>query len=291
MDYNAIRKLIGWMPDEWFLRLWYKKNMGYFPNLKNPQTFNEKMQWIKLYDRNPFYTTLADKYSVRDYIAKTIGEEYLIDLYTVWDSVNDIDFDILPNEFVLKCTHDSGSVVVCRDKEKLDRKKAVEKLEKSFNHNSYDFAKEWPYKNIKPRIIAEKLLRQTQCPDKGIIDYKFFCFNGRSKFIYISQGLENHATANISFYDLNGKPMPFQRSDYKPFESAPIPTKLSEMSKLADIISTDVGCPFLRVDFYEIEEHIYFSEITFFPCSGVMPIVPSEWDKKLGDMIDLNRVK
>lgn len=287
MNYDVVRKMINWMPDPWFIKLWYRKNMGYFPNLKNPKTFNEKIQWLKLNDRNPLYTSLADKYSVRNYIAKTIGEEYLIELFSVWDSADDIDFDVLPTEFVLKCTHDSGSVIVCRDKEKLDKAAAVEKLKKSYNHNSYDFAKEWPYKDIKPRIIAEKLLRQTECPEKGIIDYKFFCFNGKSRFIYISQGLENHATANISFYDLDGKPMPFHRSDYKPFDEAPIPTQMKKMSELADVIATDVGCDFLRVDFYEIDGHIYFSEITFFPCSGVMPIVPSEWDKKIGDMIVL----
>lgn len=283
------------IPDKQYLKIQYRVNFGKKLDLNNPQTFNEKLQWLKVNDRKPLYNRIADKYDVREYVKALFGEEYLIPIYAMWEKVEDIDFDILPNEFVMKCTHDSGSVVVCRDKSSLDKEKAINKIRQGFSRNLYHYAREWQYKDIKPRIIVEKLLVEDDDIGKskptGIVDYKFFVFNGVPKFYYASRGLENHATASISFYDLNGNKMPFSRSDYKDFGCAITPIHLDEMIKLAQKAGEAIGSDFIRVDFYEIGGKVYFSEFTLHPCAGLMPIVPEEWDSILGDWIKLHKNK
>jgi hypothetical protein len=422
--------------DELFLRLKWKLKMGYPINLDNPHTFNEKLQWLKLHDRKPIYATMVDKYEAKKYVANIIGEEYIIPTLAVYDRVEDIDFDALPNQFVLKCTHDSGGLVICRDKSKLDKKSAIKKLRKYLKRTYFWQNREWPYKNVNPRIIAEQYMedkgtkelrdykffcfngimkalfiasdRQTEGeetkfdffdadfrhldirnghpnadmppakpetfdkmkkmaeklsehiphlrvdfyevngkayfgeltfshwsgmklfnPEKwdmefgqwialpetdgggnlylsdGIVlylhslreetpsltDYKFYCFNGEAKYLYVSEGLENHSTAKISFLTLDWKFAPFCRFDYAPFkELPPKPSKFNEMIKIAEQLSK--GHTFLRVDLYEINNQIYFGELTFHPCSGMMPFKPKEWDLKFGELVTLpNRVK
>lgn len=276
------------LKDKMYLKLLYKLEMGYRLNLQNPQTFNEKLQWLKLYDRNPEYTKMVDKHEAKKYVANIIGKEYIIPTLGVWEKFEDIDFNKLPNQFVLKCTHDSGGLVICKDKTKLNIEEAKKKISKSLKRNYYYYGREWPYKNVKPRIIAEEYMATAK--QKELIDYKFFCFNGEPKFLYVSEGLSNHATAKISFTNMNYEKTDFYRRDYKPFELLPQkPMNFDKMKELVEKLSKNI--PFLRIDFYEIEGKIYFGELTFFPCSGYIPFEPEEWDEKLGDMLELPKEK
>lgn len=277
-----------YIPDKIFLKYLYYKRMDKKIDLTCPQTFNEKLQWLKLYDRSPEYTKMVDKHEAKKYVADVIGEEYIIPTLGVWNKFEDIDFNQLPNQFVLKCTHDSGGLVICKDKANLNIKEAKKKINKSLKRNYYYSGREWPYKNVKPRIIAEKYMATAE--QKELIDYKFFCFNGKPNFLYISEGLSNHATARMSFANMNYEKTEFYRRDYKPFELLPQkPINFNKMKEFAENLSKDI--PFLRVDFYEIEGKIYFGELTFFPCSGYIPFEPEEWDKKLGDMLELPKEK
>ena len=220
---------------------------------------------------------------------KEIGEEFIIPTLGVWDSFDQIDFSSLPSQFVLKCTHDSGGLVIVRDKDKLDYNYAKRNIEKCLKHSFYWGQREWPYKNVKPRIIAEKYMAESKTDnDYGLIDYKFFCFNGLVKFIYVSQGLENHDTASISFLTMDWEFADFSRSDFKPFRELPEkPSKFDEMVSIAERISK--GHDFLRVDLYDIQGRIYFSEVTFYPCGGFLPFLPDSADNSVGKLLTLNR--
>lgn len=283
-EFNLIR-----LKDEMFLNLKYKKIFGKKLNLKDPQTFNEKLQWLKLYDRKDIYTTMVDKYESKKYVANIIGEKYIIPTLGIYDKFDDIDFEKLPNQFVIKCTHDSGGMVICKDKKIFNIKKAKEKINKCLKRNFYYNSREWPYKNVKPRIIVEEYMEDQK--QKGeLIDYKFFCFNGVPEFLYVSEGLSNHKTAKISFVDMDYKRTNFYRKDYEQFKELPLkPTKFEKMKELAKELAKDTT--FLRVDFYEINENIYFSELTFYPNAGFIPFYPEEYDKILGDMLELPKRK
>ncbi|MBR5156646.1 MAG: glycosyl transferase [Clostridia bacterium] len=277
----------NWMPDSLYLKLRFPIRTGEKLNLKNPETFNEKLQWLKINDRKPIYSDMVDKYEVKNYVAEKLGEEYIIPTLGIWDKFEDIDFNALPDQFVLKCTHDSGGLAVCTNKAEFDVEKAKEKIERCFKRNYYWSSREWPYKNVKPRIIAEKYMEDENAAE-GLTDYKFFCFGGKPKLLYVSQGLQDHATAAISFYDLEGNEMPFHRKDFRPIDGKMVlPEKFDEMVKIAEKLAKEVDNPFIRIDLYSICGKIYFSEITFFPCSGMMPIEPEEWNKTLGDWIEL----
>ena len=279
------RNFFNWMSDDLYIKIAYKIRMGRKLDLSNPKTFNEKLQWLKLYDRSPLYTTMVDKYEVKNYVANIIGDNYIIPTLGVWKQFDDIDFDTLPEQFVLKCTHDSGGMVICKDKSLFDKKAAKCKIERCLKHNYYYGMREWPYKNVVPRIIAEKYMSDGH---RGLRDYKFFNFNQDTKFMYISEGLENHKTARISFFNLEGKLMPFNRSDFKGFDSdIVLPQGFNEMKNLSDKLAKEINNTFVRTDFYLINGHPYFSEITFFPCGGMLPFSPIEWDKKLGDWLTL----
>ena len=272
---------LNWMPDKLYLQVMYIANMWKILNLKNPKTFNEKLQWLKLYDRKPEYTMMVDKYRVREYIAKTIGEEYLIPLLGVWEDPDDIDFDALPDQFVLKPTHASGNVLICRDKTTLNQNECRRMMKQWLKREYFWNAREWPYKKVKPRIVAEKMI------DDKIVDYKFFCFNGEPRLLYLSKGLEDHATASISFFDLELNRLPFQRSDFQPFKDEPIkPENYEEMLGIARKLAE--GFTFIRVDLYSVDGKTYFSELTYYPCAGYMPFEPTEWDYKLGGWIELS---
>ena len=277
-------KIFHYLPDSLYLRYVYWRVMGEPLHLKNPQTFNEKLQWLKLHDRNPLYTTLVDKYAVKKWVADKIGEQYIIPTLGVWNHFDEIDFDKLPNQFVLKATHDSGGLVICRNKKTFDKQAAREKLEKSLKNNFYYMGREWPYKNVPPRIIAEKYMEDEE--ENSLVDYKFYVFNGEPKFLYVSQGLENHATARISFLKMDWTFAPFCRMDYKPLDVLPKkPVNFKQMCHFVKILSK--GTPFMRVDLYEICHHVYFSELTFYPCSGYTAFNPPQWDKKIGDWLKL----
>lgn len=279
------KQMLNWLPDSTYLKLAFYFRTGNKLNLKNPETFNEKLQWLKLNDRNSEYTRMVDKYEAKRYVAERIGEQYIIPTLGVWNGFDDIDFDSLPEQFILKCTHDSGGLVICKDKSKLNKDDAKKKIENSLETNYYLNGREWPYKNVKPRIIVEQYMENGS---RGLVDYKFYCFNGKPRYLYVSEGLENHATANISFVNIDYTQASFGRSDYKPFENLPPkPECFEKMKQIAAELSG--GLPFLRVDLYEIDGKIYFSELTFTPCGGMMPFDPPEYDKVLGDMIHLNK--
>ena len=273
------------MPDKPYLQLYYLAKLKKVLHLKNPQSINEKLQWLKLYDRKKVYTTMVDKHEAKKYVAERIGESYIIPTIGVWDRVEDIDFASLPEKFVLKCTHDSGGLIVCRDKSKLDLDKTKKILQRSLQNDFYLEAREWPYKNVKRRIIAESYMEDEK-QKNGLTDYKFYCFDGKAEFLYISKGLEDHSVASISFLNLDWSFASFQRSDYKGFESLPEkPAGYETMLKLAAELSQ--GMSFLRVDLYEIGGRIYFSELTFTPCGGTMRFAPPEWDDKIGKLLTL----
>lgn len=258
-------------------------------DLENPQSFNEKIQWLKLNDRNPKHTMLVDKYEAKRLVAHSIGESHIIPTLGIWDRFEDIDFSILPNQFVLKCTHDSGGLVVCRDKKNFNKKSAKKKINKCLKHNFYYGQREWAYKNIKPRIIAEKYMEDETAKklgNSGLTDYKFFCFNGKPEFVYVSCGLENHETAQISFLTMEWEFADFKRNDYQGLNVLPDkPKRFDEMIEYAKKLSENEK--FVRIDFYEIGARVYFSEVTYYPCSGFMPFDPIEWDNKIGKLIKI----
>lgn len=272
----------NWMSDEQFLKKEYFLQMGKTLNLNDPKTFNEKLQWLKIHNRKPEYTTMVDKYAAKQYVADRIGEQYIIPTLGVWEHFDDIDFDNLPNQFVLKCTHDSGGIVICRDKSKLDKKVAKKKLEYYLRRKYYYIHREWPYKNVKPRIIAEKYM--TKGNGEDLNDYKLMCFNGKVKTTFVCSDRFSKDGLKVTFYDTDWRRMPFER--HYPASKTEIdkPQTYEEMITLAEKLA--FGIPFVRVDFYEINGNIYFGELTFFPGSGYEEFTPEEWDKTLGDWIE-----
>ncbi len=272
------------MSDEKYLKLIFKERMGYPLNLENPKTFNEKLQWLKVYNRRPEYTAMVDKYEAKLYVSEKIGEEYIIPTLGVWESFDEIDFDALPNEFVLKCTHDSGGLVICRDKTKLDKKKAREKIEKSLKRNYYWNSREWPYKDVKPRIIAEKYMEDSATQE--LRDYKFFCFNGEMKVMFIASERYNETTeTRFDFFDREFQHLDFRNGHPNADVPPKKPEKFEEMCVLAEKLAGEI--PLLRVDFYEVNGKVYFGELTFSHWGGMMPFEPKEWDEKLGGFIKL----
>lgn len=272
------------LSDKTFIKIEYRNRMRKKLNLKNPQTFNEKLQWLKIYDRKPIYTTMVDKYEVKNYVADKIGDEYIIPTLGVWDSFDEIDFDSLPDQFVLKCTHDSGGLVICKDKSKLNKEKAKKKIELSLNRNYYYHGREWAYKDVKPRVIAEKYMEDKN--SKDLKDYKFFCFDGKVKAMFIAtdrftQGVET----KFDFYDTNFEHLPFTNGHPNAECVIEKPKHFEKMKELAEILSKDI--PQIRVDFYEIDDEVYFGELTFFHWSGMVPFVPEKWDYVFGEWIEL----
>jgi len=275
-------KIFRFIPDKTFLKMKYWLRIGKKLNLSNPKTFNEKLQWLKLYDRNPKYTDLVDKDKVREYIAKTIGEEYLIPLLEVYDSYEEIDFDKLPNQFVLKCTHDSGGLVICKNKNEFDIESARKKMNKSLKRNFYYHGREWSYKNIKPKIICEKYM----VDESGVElkDYKIFCFNGEPKIIQVDYNRFIGHKRNLYDTQWNYIPASIQYPT-DPEVKIMKPEKLNEMLKLAKVLAKDY--PHVRVDFYSINEKIYFGEMTFYHGSGFQRFKPESLGRKMGNWIKL----
>lgn len=247
-------------------------------NLKNPKTFNEKLQWLKLYDRNPKYTTNVDKYKVREYISDKIGDEYLIPLIGVWNNPDDIDFDTLPKKFVLKCNHNSGKgLIICKDKSNLNLDKTKKELKNALKEDYYMRSREWPYKNVPRKIICEEYLGEN--PN----DYKFFCFNGKVEYILVCS--DRFDSIKETFFDRNWNVAPFKRPNIEIDDKIKKPINFNKMIELSEFLSKDI--PFLRVDFYEVDNEIYFGELTFYTASGFSPFEPNDWDYKLGDLIEL----
>ena len=273
------------IPDKWYLMVMFRSSLGYWPNLKHPKTFNEKLQWLKLYDRKPEYTTMVDKYTVKDYVAAIIGEEYIIPTLGVWDKPEDIEWDKLPSQFVLKCTHDSGGLVICRDKDTLDKAKAIDKLSKSLQHDYYLAGREWPYKDVPRRIIAEKYINPSPV-GKDLADYKWYCFDGVPQFCQVIQDRNTKETIDFFDTDWNHQEFVGLNPDAGPATITPArPKNLGTQIEIAKKLSKDM--PFSRIDLYEIGEKEYFGEITLYPASGFGAFKPDQYNKILGAMLTL----
>ena len=275
------------IPDKKHLELLGELRMDKKINIDNPQTFNEKLQWLKLYDRNPEYTKMVDKYEAKKYVASIIGEEYIIPTIGIYDNFDEINFNELPNQFVMKCTHDSGGNVICKDKAMLDLNIAKKKMEQSLKKNYYNYSKEWPYKNVKPRIIIEKYMSNGN--ENELKDYKFMCFKGKVKCSFVCSDRNNEKGLKVDFYDLNWEKMPFERHYPNSNKDIPRPQNYELMIKLAESLAKNI--PFVRVDFYEVNKKVYFGEMTFFPGSGFEEFTPEKYDKILGDMLELPKEK
>lgn len=277
----------NWLPDRFYLRVLFRLEMGRWPNLRHPKTFSEKIQWLKLYNRRPEYTKMVDKYAVKDYVASIIGEEYVIPTLGVWNKPEEIEWDNLPNKFVLKTTHGGGNcgVVICRDKSIFDNENAIDKLNKGLRSDIYIAWKEWPYKNVPRRIIAEKYI-EPQSGLNDLPDYKFFCFNGEPKYCQVISGRDTKMS--IDFFDQEWKHQPFHEPHEFPFADIEPqkPKHFELMWELARKLAK--GNPFSRIDFYDTGNQVLFGEFTLFPTSGMGGFCPEEYDSLLGEMININ---
>lgn len=289
LKWAIAKSFIGkYLNDKTFLQIKYRRLMeGKRLDFNNPKGFNEKLHWLKLYYRNPLLTKLVDKFEIKKYVTEKIGKEYIIPNYGVWDNFDDIDFQKLPNQFVLKTTHDCGGIVLCTSKEKLDINKAKLKLEKHLKNNHYYKNREWAYKDVKPKIIAEKYFtnKGDNNENEGLIDYKFLCFGGEPKIMQVSTERFNSSLKHY-FYDEN-----FQRLDIDGQHTSSAekgikkPQNFGLMLSLATKLSSNF--PFVRVDFYEVEGKVFFGELTFYPAGGFYFYKPEKWEKAMGDWIKL----
>lgn len=272
------------LPDRLHLKFLYRLEMGKKLDLNNPQTFCEKLQWLKLYNRKAEYTMMVDKLSVKKYVSDTIGSQYVIPILGIWNQPEDIDFESLPERFVLKTTNGGGGegVYICKDKSQLDKREAIKRMSHSLKTDIYKTRVEWPYKNVVKRIFAEQYMEDES--KNELKDYKVLCFNGEPKYIEVDSGRFGDHIRNI--YDINWNLQPIAIG-YKNDLSVHFerPTRLKEMVEFARIFSA--GIPFLRTDFYVVGERLFFGELTFFQRSGMTPFYPQELDLKLGEMIHL----
>ena len=284
---DSIKKVLGLLkpiPDKQYLKLYYFAKFKKPLDLKDPKTYNAKLQWLKLYDRNPSYTQMVDKYEVKAYVAEKIGEEYVIPTLGVWDDVEDIDFDSLPERFVLKCTHDSGGLVICKDKSHLNIAQAKKKLSKSLKNNFYYIGREWPYKAVKPRIIAESYMEDAQTGE--LRDYKFYCFGGEPKVMLLASDRQTEGEeSKFDFYNMEFEHLDFRRGHPNSGKPVKKPETFDAMRKLAEQLSQ--GMPHVRVDLYEVNGKNYFGELTFYPGNGMTRFEPEAWDYKMGQWIEL----
>lgn len=275
------------LSDKALIKLIFRARMGYKLNLDNLKTFNEKLQWLKLYDRRPEYTTMVDKLAAKDYVADILGDQFIIPTLGVWDSFDEINFDSLPNQFVLKCTHNCGDVVICKDKELFDKSAAREITEKSLKTDFYKRSREWPYKNVSRKVFAEKYLEDSETGEAR--DYKFFCFNGKPDCVMVCIDRQSPSGAKFYFFDSNWKLKRYNvRGKNAPAGfTMPKPSCMDDMFGLAEKLAVSTKAPFVRVDFYEINGQAYFGELTFYPDSGFDSNILPETDNRFGTMIKL----
>ena len=279
--------LFRYLPDKWAVRLVYHNIFGRPLNLKNPKTFNEKLQWLKLYNHNPLYTKLVDKFEVKEWVAQRIGQEYVIPTYGVWSTFDEIDFSALPDQFVLKTTHSGGSsgVIICKDKKKFDFADAKKKLAESHKTDTYAVSREWPYKDVPHRILAEMFIE----PDPEINDlpdYKFFCFDGEIKALFVATERQTEGEeVKFDFYDDDFNHLPFRQGHDNACVLPKKPCNFEELKWLAKQLSS--GFPHVRVDLYSVRGKVFFGEMTFFHFGGMMPFEPEEWDYVFGEWIKL----
>lgn len=272
-------------PAELYLKCYYYLHLHEWPNLKHPQNFTEKLNWLKLHDRRPLYTKLADKCEVKKYVSEKIGSDKIIPLLGVWDHFNEIDFDQLPDQFVLKCTHDSGGFRICKDRSNFDQEEARQFFNIELRKNYYWNKREWVYKDIKPRIIAEPYIDSLGKPES--FEYKLTCMNGVCKVFTICTGIA-HSDFELrtnDHYDRDFNHLPwyaYYKNSKKPVQ---IPPQAKEMIEYAEILSE--GIPQVRVDFYVINDKVYFGEMTFYTWAGIIEFTPPEWNDIMGSWLDL----
>lgn len=273
-----------WMNDRTFIKWEYFSGMRKFPNLENPITFNEKLQWLKLNDIHPEYSRIVDKAEAKEYVKETLGdgaEQYIIPTLGVWNSFDEINFDQLPNQFVLKTTHDSGGVAVVKDKSTMNLTEIRKKIERSMNNNFFYEHREYPYKDIMPRIIAEKYMVDESGTE--LKDYKFFCFDGEPKMLFVAT--DRPFDTRFDFFDIEWNHLPFKQGHPLATKEIKKPAGFKKMLDLSRKLSK--GFPHVRVDLYDINGDIYFGELTFFHFSGNVPFEPEEWDYKVGEWLTL----
>ena len=271
--------------DKAYIKIKYRLLNGTWPDLKNPQSFNEKLNWLKIHDRNSRYTLLADKYKVKEIVSDLTNNQLLTaKCLGVWDHADQIEFSKLPSRFVLKCTHDSGSMVICKDKSTLDIEKTKKKMEEGLDRDFYLFSREWPYKNIEKRIIAEEYIE----PDSGdtLRDYKFWCFNGEPKLMYVTNKI---GEIYENFYDMDFKPVNIEHGSPRYIPEFEKPCGFEKMKKFAKTLSH--GIPFVRIDFWNVKDKVYFGEFTFYDWAGFMPFNNKDQDIELGSWINLSAIK
>ena len=270
------------LPDKEFLNLNFFLKFHREMDWNNPKTFNEKLQWLKLYDRNPMYTKLVDKVAVKDYVVQIIGKEYVIPTIAVWNKTCDIDFKNLPEKFVIKCNHDSGNIIIV-NKDDCNIEEIKKCLDKTLNNDYYLFGREWPYKNVQRKIFAEQyLVDESGCE---LIDYKLMCFNGQVKCSFTCSNRLGKEGLYVNFYDRKWQPMPFERHYPRKPKEIQKPVSYEKMVELAEILSK--GIPFVRVDFYQIDEKPLLGELTFYPGNGMEEFTPDKWDYCLGSWLNL----
>ena len=269
--------------DKFCIKFLFHNRVGVWPNLDNPKTFNEKLNWLKLNDRNPIYTTKVDKVKVKDYVAERIGNKYVIPSIAVWDSVDDIDLSIFPDQFVLKCNH-AGGVIVCKDKSTFDVENAKKTLRKTLKRDYFYLSRCWPYKNVERKVFAEQYIQNKRGDESELIVYKVFVFNGKSKLIQVIQG-DKTAHETIDYFDTKWNLLDLKQNYPNSKVHLEKPKALEEMLKLSNILSD--GVPFVRVDWYIANGHLKFSEFTYYSDSGFAKFQPNEWDEKLGAWIKL----
>ncbi|CVH78095.1 hypothetical protein BN3658_01368 [Coriobacteriaceae bacterium CHKCI002] len=279
---KKVKYALGFLPDEAYMQLYYSVRFHRLCNLKHPRTYNEKLQWLKLHDRNPAYTSMVDKAEAKRIAARVIGEEHIIPTLAIWDDVDDIDLDALPESFVLKCTHDSEGVVVVPDKGRLEWPAVRARLAAGLARNFYPIGREWPYLGVRPRIIAEAYMEDARFGE--LRDYKFFCFDGEPKAMFVASGRRAGAT-KFDYFDMD-----FNRLDIRqcyPNSDGDVerPETFNRMADVARELSK--GIPHVRIDFYEVDGRMYFGEYTFYHFSGFMPFDPPEWDEMFGSWLRL----
>lgn len=275
--------IFNMIPDNMFIPLQYKMATGKKLDINNAQSFNEKIQWMKLYDHNSIYTTIVDKYRVRKYVADRIGEKYLIPLLGVWGSPDEIEIERLPYQFVIKCNHDSGGISICKDKEKYNWEKEKKNISIHLKQNHYYTSREWAYKNVKPCVIAEKYMEDERTGE--LRDYKFFCFNGIPKYVQVDFGRFTNHKRNI--YDIKWNLLDLTiKCPNDPTANIAMPTDYDNMIELAESLSKDL--PQVRVDLYSVNGQTYFGELTLYHGSGYEKFTPDEYGYTFGSYIDLS---
>ena len=277
-----------YLKDETYVKLQYFIKYGKTLNLDTPKTYREKLQWLKLYYHNPDMPIMVDKCAVKKYVSDRIGAEHIIPELGVYERFDDIDFSLLPNKFILKCTHDSGSYVIVHDKLRFlsssEFKKAKHRIEKGLGRNYFFIHREWPYKLLKPQILVEELLEDKE--NDYLTDYKFYCFNGEPQIMYVSHDIAKQA--HTDFFDMNYNHLPLRMKDPNSENPPQKPLEFEEMKNLARVLSK--GLPHVRVDFYIVNHRIYFGELTFFHNGGLFPLYPNDWDYKLGEMLHIPKI-